>query len=145
MIARLAGDSDVLTALHQARAAARARVRPGPTILIRTDAAGCTHQVVEWLTRQRLSYSLGFTLPFPTAELLEKIPDQVWAPALDADEEIRDGAWVAELTGLLDLTGRPAGRRVIARTPARSCDSPMPTGTGSPRLPPTPPAADYSP
>ena len=39
----------------------------------------------------------------------------MWTPAYDADDEIRDGAWVAELTGLLDLTGWPAGMRVIAR------------------------------
>ena len=30
-------------------------------------------------------------------------------------EKFRDGAWVAELTGLLNLTGWPAGMRVIAR------------------------------
>jgi hypothetical protein len=39
----------------------------------------------------------------------------VWAPAYDGDGQIRDGAWVAELTGLLDLTGWPPGMRVIAR------------------------------
>ncbi len=36
-------------------------------------------------------------------------------PAYDAHDQIRDGAWVAELTGLLDLTGWPKGMRVIAR------------------------------
>jgi Transposase DDE domain group 1 len=39
----------------------------------------------------------------------------VWTPAYDADGKIRDGAWVAELTGLLNLTGWPAGMRIIAR------------------------------
>jgi hypothetical protein len=39
----------------------------------------------------------------------------VWTPAYDAHEQIRDGAWVAELTGLLDLSGWPPGMRVIAR------------------------------
>jgi hypothetical protein len=109
--------ADHLTVLRQALAQLgyRPGTRPGRKILIRTDAAGCTHQVVNWLTRQRLSYSLGFTLPFNTAELLEKIPEQVWAPALDANGEVRDGAWVAELTELLDLSGWSAGMRVIAR------------------------------
>jgi hypothetical protein len=48
-------------------------------------------------------------------ELLAKIPEQVWTPALDAHDQVRDGAWVAELTGLLDLSGWPKGMRVIAR------------------------------
>jgi len=60
-------------------------------------------------------HSVGFTLPDHTPDLLEHIPDHVWVPALDAHDEIRDGAWVAELTNLLDLTGWPKGMRVIAR------------------------------
>jgi hypothetical protein len=62
-----------------------------------------------------LSYSIGFELPGNTAELLTQIPADVWTPAYDANDAIRDGAWVAELTGLLDLTGWPPGMRVIAR------------------------------
>lgn len=70
---------------------------------------------MDWLVRQRLSYSIGFTLPGNTAQLLTQIPEQVWTPANDAHDEVRDGAWVAELTGLLNLTGWPKGMRVIAR------------------------------
>jgi len=62
-----------------------------------------------------LSYSVGFSLPDHTPDLLALIPEYVWAPALDAHDQVRDGAWVAELTGLLNLTGWPAGMRVIAR------------------------------
>ena len=47
--------------------------------------------------------------------MLAKIPDHVWTPAYTSDGEIRDGAWVAELTGLLDLSDWPQGMRVIAR------------------------------
>ncbi len=46
------------------------------------------------------------------------IPEQVWAPAYDADAQVRDGAWVAEVTGLLDPTTMskwPKGMRVIVR------------------------------
>ena len=42
-------------------------------------------------------------------------PAAAWTPAYDADGEVRDGAWVAELTGVLDLSGWPAGMRVIVR------------------------------
>ena len=93
----------------------RAGTRPGSKVLVRTDGAGSTHALVDWLTGQRLSYSLGFTLPENTPDLLKRIPEHVWAPALDAHDEVRDGAWVAELTGLLDLSSWPAGMRVIAR------------------------------
>jgi hypothetical protein len=89
--------------------------RLGRKVLIRTDAAGCTHDVMSWMSGQRLSYSVGFTLPDNTPELLAKIPQAVWTPAYDAHDEIRDGAWVAELTGLLDMTHWPKGMRVIAR------------------------------
>jgi hypothetical protein len=41
----------------------------------------------------------------------------VWAPAYDGDGDgkVRDGAWVAETTGLLDLTSWPTEMRVIVR------------------------------
>ena len=89
--------------------------RPGRKVLIRTDAAGCTHDVLNWVQAQRLSYSVGFTLPNHTPDLLALIPTHVWAPALDAHDEVRDGAWVAEITDLLDLTSWPPGMRVIVR------------------------------
>uniref|UniRef100_UPI00036828BC IS1380 family transposase n=1 Tax=Salinispora pacifica TaxID=351187 RepID=UPI00036828BC len=43
------------------------------------------------------------------------LPAQAWSPAIDADGGVRDGATVAELTGLLPLPGWPAGMRVIVR------------------------------
>lgn len=89
--------------------------RPGRRVLIRTDAAGCTHAVLKWMHGRRLSYSVGFTLPEHTPDLLATIPTHVWAPAIDSGGAIREGAWVAELTGLLDLTAWPPGMRVIAR------------------------------
>jgi hypothetical protein len=89
--------------------------RPGRKVLVRVDGAGSTHAFLDWLSGQRLSYSVGFGLPDHTPDLLAKIPEEVWAPAYDAHDQVRDGAWVAELTDLLDLTGWPTGMRVIAR------------------------------
>jgi Transposase DDE domain group 1 len=43
------------------------------------------------------------------------LPETAWTPAYDSDGQPRDGADIAELSGLLDLTGWPAGTRVIAR------------------------------
>lgn len=44
-----------------------------------------------------------------------KVPADAWTPAYDADEQVRDGAWVADITGLLDLSSWPAGMRVMVR------------------------------
>ena len=89
--------------------------RPGRKVLIRIDGAGCTHDVVSWMVKQRLSYSVGFTLPENTPDLLALLPKEAWTEAYDAHDQVRDGAWVAELTGLLNLKGWPAGMRVIIR------------------------------
>jgi hypothetical protein len=84
--------------------------------LVRTDGAGATHAFLDWLAGQRLSYSVGFSLmPYDAEHVLAQVPAKVWTPAYDADGQVRDGAYVAELTGLLNLTGWPKGMRVIAR------------------------------
>jgi hypothetical protein len=64
---------------------------------------------------QRLQYSVGFTPSWDAVAKLETIPQSAWTPAYDADRKPRDGAWVTELTGLLDLSGWPEGMRVIVR------------------------------
>jgi hypothetical protein len=92
------------------------RHRPGKRVLVRTDGAGCTHGFVAWLSGQRVQYSLGFTLPDSFAGQV-KILDRTdaWAPALDAEAQIRPDALVADASGLLDLTSWPSGMRVIVR------------------------------
>jgi hypothetical protein len=90
-------------------------MRPGRKVLVRADAAGCTHEFLTWLVAQRLSYSVGFTLPDTFAAALETMPKHGWTPAYDSDGEVRDGAWVADVTGLLDLSKWPPGMRVIVR------------------------------
>jgi Transposase DDE domain group 1 len=89
--------------------------RPGRKVLIRTDGAGGTHDFVAWLAGQRLQYSVGFSLNEASVSRLELVPESAWTPAYDADGAPRDGAWVTELTGLLDLSDWPAGMRVIVR------------------------------
>jgi hypothetical protein len=86
-------------------------------VLIRSDSGGGTHRCLTWLTRpgRRLAYSVGFTITEDTAEAILKIPAQAWTAAYDSDRQVRDGAWVAELTGLLDLSAWPKGMRVIVR------------------------------
>ena len=90
--------------------------RPGRRVLVRTDGAGCTHAFVEWLCAQRLAYSVGFTLPTDFEQTLKRVPASAWSPAYDGDDQIRDGAFVADVTALLDLSSWPAGMRVIIRS-----------------------------
>jgi hypothetical protein len=94
----------------------RPGTRPGRRVLVRTDAAGATHTFLDWLCSQRLSYSVGFTLPGGFEHTLRQIPKRAWSPAYDADGEIRENAQLAEATGLLDLSGWPPGMRVIIRS-----------------------------
>jgi hypothetical protein len=86
-------------------------------VLIRTDSGGGTHEFLAWLTSpgRRLHYSVGMTITEDMAEAILRLPDRVWEPAYDAGGQVRPGAWVAELTGLLNLGGWPPGMRVIVR------------------------------
>jgi hypothetical protein len=86
-------------------------------VLIRTDSGGGTHEFLAWLASpgRRLHYSVGMAITEDMAEAILQLPDRVWEPACDADGQARPGAWVAELTGLPDLTGWPEGMRVIVR------------------------------
>ena len=54
--------------------------RAGKSVLVRIDGAGSTHKVIDWLTGRRLAYSVGFTLPENTPELLRLIPETCGPP-----------------------------------------------------------------
>jgi hypothetical protein len=86
-------------------------------VLIRTDSGGGTHEFLDWLTRpgRRLAYSVGFTITEDVQEAILKVPAGAWTPAYDAEGQIRPGAWVADITGMLDLSSWPARMRVIVR------------------------------
>ncbi|UQE75250.1 IS1380 family transposase [Gordonia sp. PP30] len=89
--------------------------RPGRKILIRADSAGGTHDFLDHLTKLRVSYSIGFGLDQRLGDLADALPAAAWTPAYDAERTPRENADVAELTGLMDLSGWPDGMRVIVR------------------------------
>jgi hypothetical protein len=86
-------------------------------VLIRADSGGGTHDYLAWLAKpgRRLAYSVGFTITDDVQEAILNFPDRIWEPAYDGDGQVRPGAWVAEITGMLDLAGWPKGMRVIVR------------------------------
>ena len=87
----------------------------GKPILIRVDGAGFSHSLIEHLAASGLGYSVGFPTNGSVRAAIGLIPAWVWRPAVDAVGGVRDGADVAEITGLLTLGGWPAGMRVIVR------------------------------
>jgi hypothetical protein len=86
-------------------------------VLVRADSGGGTHEFLAWLTRpsRRIAYSVGMVITAAIEDAIAVIPARAWTPAYDADGIARPGAWVAELTGALDLSSWPKGMRIIAR------------------------------
>ncbi len=86
-------------------------------VLARADSGGGTHDFLTWLTRpgRRLRYSVGMTITAGMHDAILAIPARAWTPAYDGDRQVRDGAWVAEVTGMLDLAAWPRGMRLIVR------------------------------
>jgi hypothetical protein len=87
----------------------------GKRILVRTDGAGFSHAFCDHLVEQGLEYSVGFAVTDDIRTAITKLPRWAWTPAVDAAGGWRDGAEVAEVTGLLDLAGWPKQMRVLLR------------------------------
>jgi Transposase DDE domain group 1 len=115
--------ADHIAVLDDALAQIPDEYRHGVPLLVRADGAGATR---EFLTHIRslpeqgvqAEFSVGFTMTETVHHAITRVPTRVWASAIESDGDPRDGAEVAELTGLLpDLTaaGWPAGMRVIVR------------------------------
>jgi hypothetical protein len=107
----------VLTAaLGQLPADVSDRERDEPVeILARSDSAGATHVFADELREQRIAFSLGYNVTETVGQAALALPDAAWRPAVDADGQERDGAWVAELTGHVELAAWPEGTRLIVR------------------------------
>ena len=89
----------------------------GRRVLVRADSGGGTHEFLKWVTAKsrRLHYSVGMTITEEMQAAILQAPADAWTPAYDGDGQVREGAWVADITGMLDLEGWPAGMRVIVR------------------------------
>ena len=63
----------------------------------------------------RIGFSLGYPINQTVREQILDLREDAWRPAVNQDRQPRDGAWVTELTGLLDLSSWPSGTRLICR------------------------------
>ena len=112
--------ADHVTVLEQAltqlprEVADRERDDPAP-MLARADAAGATHVFARALRERRIRFSLGYYVDERVGPAALAVPKERWLPALDPDDEAREGAWVAELTDRVDLSAWPAGTRLVVR------------------------------
>jgi hypothetical protein len=96
-----------------------ARPRPGepnsPRLLARSDCAGATHAFAAACRARGVGFSFGFPVDARVQRIVDLIPDQCWHPAIESGADLRDGAWVAEATDLIDLSSWPPGSRLILR------------------------------
>lgn len=112
--------ADHIAVLDQALAQIPDAHRHGTDILVRADSAGSAKAFlahVRDLRKRgiRTFFSVGYAVTEPVRRAIRSVPDRLWYPALDQDGTLRDGAEVAELTGMVDLGGYPAGTRIIVR------------------------------
>jgi hypothetical protein len=113
--------ADHITVLDAALAQIPDAHRYGTEILIRSDSAGCTHGFLAHIRGLRehgmnTRFSVGVAITEPVRQAIRAATG--WIPALDADGELRDGAQICEITGLLSadlLANYPEGTRFIVR------------------------------
>lgn len=84
-------------------------------ILVRCDVGGATHDFTAACRDANIRFSVGYELTESVRAALLALPEAAWQAALDGDGEAREGAWVAELTPVVELSGWPDGTRLIAR------------------------------
>ena len=98
-----------------------ARPRPGdpesPRLVVRADAAGATHGFAKTCRDRGVGFSFGFAITSEVRDAIVAVGEDAWAEAVEDDDsdEIREGAWVTEITERLDLSDWPEGSRVMVR------------------------------
>jgi Transposase DDE domain group 1 len=114
--------SDHIIVLEQALAALPPRCRPdpdndeAPKVLVRCDTAGATHKFAQACRAAGVGFSFGYPVDWRVQDAVDTLNlGQGWYPAIDTDGGIRDGAWVAEATELVNLASWPTGTRLILR------------------------------
>ena len=121
--------ADHITVLELALAGLPEHARPtpgqepgtwaGPRVLARSDSAGATHAFAAACVARGVGFSFGFPVDARIQRIVDVIPDWCWHPALQADrggdDDVREGAWVAEATSMIDLSSWPDGSRLILR------------------------------
>jgi len=112
--------ADHITVLDQALTQIPDAHRHGAPLLVRTDTAGCTKAFLDHIRALRddgvdARFSVGAPIDEKVRDAIRALPARAWSAAIDANSDLRDGAQVADLTGLLDGAGFPEGTRFLVR------------------------------
>ena len=105
---------DHLRVFELALAQLPSRALDGP-ILVRSDSAGASHAFAAACRGTGARFSFGYAIDERVRTAILALPETAWRPAINADGEPREGAWVTELTGQIALDAWPAGSRLICR------------------------------
>jgi hypothetical protein len=84
-------------------------------ILARSDSAGASHALADACRETGVRFSFGYAMDARVREAILALPQAAWRPAINGDDQPREGAWVAELTGHVSLHAWPQGARLIVR------------------------------
>ena len=89
---------------------------PASKVIARTDSAGLSHGFLDACRERQVRFVVGHRLTAELAAVVAGLADRCWRPAVTADgSDEREGAEVAEVAGLVDLSGWPPATRMIAR------------------------------
>ena len=93
-------------------------------VLVRLDGAGFSHKLLEHIATgggvkgRHWEFSVGWACTDREIDAIDKTPKHVWQNAIEQDGTPIDDTWVADITGLLDLsewTEKIPGLRILAR------------------------------
>jgi hypothetical protein len=84
-------------------------------MLMRADSAGATHDFIDGCRARGVRFSSGLPIDQRARNALLLAQEEDWLPAVETDGTVRDGAWITELTQLIEVDSWPDGTRVIAR------------------------------
>ena len=85
-------------------------------MLVRCDAAGATHTFAQHCRTVGVGFSFGYAVDVRVRDAAEILNEgRCWYPAIEAGDGLREGAWVAEATDLVDMSPWPVGTRLILR------------------------------
>ena len=90
-------------------------------VLVRLDGAGFSHDLLTHIAAnggkrgRHWEFSVGWSCTDTEIEAIGRVPKSAWRPAIDQDGQVLEDTFVADLTGLLQVSGWTAGTRVIVR------------------------------